>query len=53
VQVSESFIPTTVSGRIGSRDITGTIERGDGETHIRWDQPITLAANESLMVTLR
>jgi hypothetical protein len=53
VQVADGFTPTTVSGRIGSRVITGKIECGAGETLIRWTEPVVLTADESLVVTLR
>jgi non-lysosomal glucosylceramidase len=52
VQTSDGFTPTQASGRIAGREITGTIERVDGETLIHWTQPVVLAAGESLVVTL-
>ena len=53
VQVTDGFVPTHASGRVADREITGTVEHIDGETLIRWSQPVVLAAGESLAVTLR
>ncbi|MCU0791658.1 MAG: hypothetical protein MUE42_02125 [Opitutaceae bacterium] len=53
MQTADGFAPTQASGRVAGREITGTVERVDGESLIRWAQPVVLAAGESLAVTLR